>query len=95
MKLPQQFQIFGQTVKVKSMDLTLEECYGRWVHRANEIHLTTEKTEDGFKQTTWRHEVIHCWLDWLGYQELSKDEKLVDNLASVWMQFDQTVKWRK
>jgi len=44
------------------------------------------------KEATLYHEVLHAMLDTLGYYDISKDELLVQGLATLIQQFEQTKK---
>jgi ssRNA-specific RNase YbeY (16S rRNA maturation enzyme) len=49
-----------------------------------------EKTSKQSKEATLYHEVVHSILDTLGYEEISRDEILVQGLATLMQQFEQT-----
>lgn len=50
------------------------------------------KVSESSKDETLHHEVIHMFLDTLGYYELSADEKLVQGMAVLMKQFEDSKK---
>jgi hypothetical protein len=88
MKIPKSFYIFNQRIVVKwKRDLhTKQKAIGLWIPVMNQIHLqlsTKAYPITGEQQMQcFHHELMHCMLDILGYEELSRNEKLVDRLGN-------------
>ena len=84
-KTPTTFKLLGRTVTVKIIpDLAHEyEETGYWRDSKNLIGLQKpddKHAKDVMEAAFW-HEAVHAMFDSLGYDELSKDEKLVEQLA--------------
>jgi len=98
MKIPKTFQIFGQTIKVifKKNLIDKEESFGIWDYNKNIIYLqpSTRKHRLTKEQieSTFVHEYLHTSLDLLGYEELSKDEKFVNQLSLCIHQIVKNIK---
>lgn len=89
MRIPQSFNLFGQTITVefrKSLYKTHKAC-GLWVAVENKILLQDSTkyykiTQLQIEQTFF-HELVHACLELAGYSDLSADERLVDTFASL------------
>lgn len=87
-----QYTIFGQVIKIlPKKKLYKKGSIGLWKPNQNIIyyqeHIPEYKmSEDNISQVIC-HEVIHSWLDKVGYENLSGDEKLVDLLGACLNEF--------
>jgi hypothetical protein len=87
-----QYTVFGQVIKIlPKKKLYKKGCIGLWKPNQNIIYYQETLPEykmsvDNIDQTIC-HEVIHSWLDKIGYENLSEDEKLVDLLGSCLNEF--------
>ena len=98
--VPSRFRVFGQLVTVTwRKDLyELHKCSGLWEPQGNRISLQIQE-KDGLNdeqmyQIYW-HEVVHCILDKMDYEKLSKDERLVDGIAQLLHQVLSTTEYGK
>lgn len=88
-KIPKEFQLFGQTIKVKFNNKKCgdREAYGSLTFVENKILLATEfdgeKIQKDRQERTFFHELCHAILDNMNEHDLSKDEKFVHNFASL------------
>ncbi len=94
MKIPKQYQVMGQTVEIKITD-DLSNDQGatgicKFMRGVIEIQKKTPAFSTDYISITLKHEIVHSWLSSLGYVELNANEKLVDELASVWHQYEKT-----
>ena len=101
--IPKQFQIFGQTVKVRADNRLLvnEDALGVARFLMNEIHLLPSL--DGIPRTqeqlekTYLHELVH-WMFYYTFKDtdnadLIVDEFVVDNIANLLHQVLKTSKY--
>ena len=98
-KIPKEFQIFGETITVESNDaLTYKEgLKGMTLYRENRIVLQLNNEgasipQDSIEQTFF-HEMLHFVLDKIKEDELREDEKLVDLISSALHQVFKTAKY--
>lgn len=85
MKIPSEFQVMGHTITVKFVSKSFAEeleFLGRYNHLEHTLELKRGMT-DSQTLHTFFHEIMHCVLDSLNEEELSKDEKLVDNIGGL------------
>jgi hypothetical protein len=87
-----QYTIFGQVIQIlPKKKLYKKGSIGLWKPNQNVIYYQKAIPEykmspDNIDQTIC-HEIIHSWLDKVGYENLSEDEKLVDLLGSCLNEF--------
>jgi len=98
MKIPKQFKLLGQTIKVRNKRRLLfdNDSWGCSIFRTNQIQLL-KKTKSNpinkeWKEQSFCHELVHMILDRAGEEELCSNEKLVDLLGSLLHQFLKTKK---
>ena len=93
--IPKRFELLGRTIKVnktkKSKFVDAAETYGHWNSTKCEIFIAEGLTEQQEEQTFY-HEFMHAALDSLGYNELSSNEQLVDQMASLIQQMMKSKK---
>jgi len=83
LKIPKQFTIFNEKYKVRQLKkVDPEDSWGEHDFTTNTIKIKKD-LEDSQKERTFLHEVLHCILEQLAYDELSKDEKFVDQMATA------------
>lgn len=93
--IPKQFQLFGHTISVVEYTGPLKdhcEFDGLWDMKNKKITLVKDKTSQGYKEAVYLHEVVHCILDHIGKEDLSKDEDFVDTFAQALHQILTTSK---
>ena len=98
MKIPKEFEVMGNTVKVNYDDSLLQSdmFLGKYIARNNEIKILPNGSS--FKRTkeqiyqTYLHEMVHCILDKMGKHELCDDEEFVDMFANLLLQVEKTKK---
>lgn len=98
MKIPKQFELFGQTINVEYTDKLVSDrdSIGLAIYRENRILL--QKATDGIIRTkemieqTFLHELFHFILFEAGEVELMDNEKFVDIISSLFHQFLKTSK---
>lgn len=97
-KYPSQFQLASHTVKIvkDNNKCDLERVYGTVDYPTKTITYQDEtsgkKITESAVEVIIRHEVIHLFLDTIGYNDLSQDEKLVKGLSELMYQFETTLK---
>jgi predicted SprT family Zn-dependent metalloprotease len=98
MKIPKEFKLFGQTIKVKFDNRLIQknETLGEAHHRTNEIFL--QPNVDGVKrdksqiEEIFLHELVHFILDKMGEGKLAGNEKFVAGFAKLLHQALKTMK---
>jgi hypothetical protein len=89
MKIPKSFKLFGSTVTVEmnNAECDKEDAYGAARFKINVIYLRDNAHGESIDKTeiesTFLHEVIHFIFTKLGYDELSEDEKLVEQFSKA------------
>lgn len=93
MVIKSEYKIFGQTIKI-AFSRTLikrQQAFGIWEYNKNRIVLQQSTREYPLTKeqinSTLVHEMTHCFLDLMGEQELSGNEKLVHTLGNLIHQF--------
>ena len=88
-KIPKQFQIFGNTIRVEIRENLYEEaeCHGRWVPRKNLIEIQgptpTHAVAQDFLLATFWHEVIHAIAECCNLNKLNNNEKHVELIGQA------------
>ena len=98
MKIPVEYQQFGQTIKVVFKDdlIAREDAEGLCVYKNNIITLQNLKVLNrpaSQLEQTFIHEVLHHALELLGYEKEGKDEQFIDRLAGLLHQMVVTSKY--
>lgn len=101
MPIPYQFDLFGQTHKIKKVKLIDRgKALGQWNPDRFVIHVaTTDRFDksticDDSQEQAYYHEVVHAILDGLSYEHLSADEKFVDTFSKALHQILKTSKYK-
>jgi len=85
----------GRTVRVnktkKNKFVDGSDTYGHWNPFKFEIYIADGLTSQQEDQTFY-HEFVHAAFDVLGYADLSSNEQLVDQMASLIQQMIKTSK---
>lgn len=92
MIIPREFQIFGETYKVKQL-LKIHKD-GRWGEHqptGNIIKIKKDLNTEQ-KEQVYLHEIVHCILTNLSYTELNDNEEFVDRFAKALHQIIKTSK---
>lgn len=98
MIIPQSFKLFGQTIKVKYSRTLMDRkgAYGIADFHKNIIFLqqSTRKTPlaKGVLEQVFVHEATHLMIDKIGYRELAQDEKFIEALSNILLQFIEETK---
>jgi hypothetical protein len=83
LKIPKEFYIFHEKYKVRQLKkVDSADSWGEHDFQTNTIKIKKD-LEDNHKERTYLHEVLHCILEQLAYDKLSKDEKFVDQMATA------------
>jgi predicted SprT family Zn-dependent metalloprotease len=98
MKIPHEFELMGQTIKVKFVNELLQESdtLGQACYRTGEIKIL--ENSPAFKVTkekqmrVFLHELMHWIFYKLKKDDLCNDEDLVDMVADLLMQTLKTMK---
>lgn len=103
MKIPTEFELFGQTIIVvwDNDMLNDKELYAQANYRANQIDMATECIIDGKRQklpqdkinAAFCHELIHWILQKMGDKK-ENDELFVETFANLLYQFIKTAKYK-
>lgn len=88
MEIPSEFDLMGHTIEVKQVKVPAGikseiESYGTWSKDKLLITLHDWGQPHSLKLHTYFHEILHAALDFVGKEDLSKDEGFVDTLAGV------------
>jgi len=90
--IPKQFQIFGETYKVKQViKVDKQDSFGEFNPNTNIIKLKKSLQQDQ-KEATFYHELIHCLTYSLGYEKLYEDEVFTDTMGKALHQIIKTIK---
>jgi len=98
MKIPKEFQLFGQVIRVEfDHKLNFEEnCIGQCRYRENKILLCPSTKDYPISKDqqlqTFFHELVHYMFFLLNENELRDNEKIVDQLGHLIQQFHKTKK---
>lgn len=92
MKTPKTFDLFAQTISVRKKDLSDTGLDGA-AHLAKQEILLDQTLKGDYGQVVYYHEKVHLILDILGYSHLSRDERLVDGIANLWLQSEKSAKF--
>lgn len=92
MQIPKQFQIFGETYKIKQLvRVHKDDRWGEHEPTGNIIKIKKTLNQDQ-KEQAYFHEMIHCILTNLSYNDLNEDEVFVDRVAKALHQILKTSK---
>jgi hypothetical protein len=92
-KIPKSFKLFADTINIvwDNKRMNDKENYGEASYGERKITLSTTQGTDELAQdcilSTFYHEVVHMILLELRRDDLSQDEKFVDNFAKLLRQF--------
>ena len=98
-EIPKSFELFGTTYNVvfDQQELEKEDCFG--LHEAPKSLITlakqfrdTEYSED-FITESFYHELAHALMTSMGEMKLNKNEKFIEILGKLLMQFNKTAKY--
>ena len=98
MKIPKSFQLIGMDWKVEIQDNLMQRhgVFGMCDIATHTILL--QKTNKDFSRdaqlVTLNHELIHSYFYSLNENELNANEKLVDMLGNLRLQFEKSVKYK-
>lgn len=81
MRPPRQFELQGRTIRVVTKRLG-EDTVAQWEARRDLITIIPDLPPD-LRYASFLHECVHAWMDALGRENLSKDERFVDGLAGL------------
>ena len=83
MKIPKMFMIFGETYKVRQvLKVDSKNSWGEYDPSKNVIRIKKDINKDQQEQT-YLHEIVHCALCNLGYDNLNNDEVFVDTFSKA------------
>ena len=95
MKLIKEFNIFSHTVKITYLDdMEKYGCVG--LYRGSECKIFVEKSSKKCPKKTSQvelclcHEIMHCWFESIGRDDLSEDEALVEAMGQCLLQYENT-----
>ncbi len=92
MIIPKQFQLFGETIKVKQVvKVDKENSLGEFSPETNTIKIKKSLQQDQ-KESTFYHELMHCLVLSLGYDKLYNDEVFIDTMGKGLHQILNTFK---
>jgi len=82
-RIPKRFNIFGHTINVEYVsDLQKRDgCHGQFDTNTLVIQLQSRETANSCEsqqEQTFYHELVHAIFHLTGYEDLDKDEQLVD-----------------
>lgn len=92
--IPEQFELSGLTYKTLiGKNIDKDNAIGTTDFNQNKICVRThfEGQEIAYDtiQVTIRHELLHAIAYILGEHEFNANEKLIDNIAHLWWQYDK------
>ena len=83
MVIPKSFKIFGETYKIKELiRVHKDNRWGEHQPTGNVIKIKKTLNQEQ-KEQTYLHEVVHCILSNLSYEELNENEVFVDQFAKA------------
>ena len=92
--IPKSFQLAGHTIVVATVTPRKwkhgKNCVGIWLPEQYRIEILST-CKGSHRQQVWAHEAIHAILDVAGYEDLSRDEKLVDICGHLLQQMLMTI----
>lgn len=101
MRIPKEFQLFGQkiTIEFDDKECTDKDIYGASKGIINSILLcdslrNIKLPEDKVYGVFW-HETLHAILDRCGYDKISEDEQFVDLVSGCIAQVLVSAKYKK
>lgn len=99
MKIPKEFQLFGETITVEFSDNleAMEAAYGIYYRTCNKIILQKSvigsSTSEDKLYLNFLHELTHCILDKSEYRDLKNDEQLVEIISKLLHQAFKTARY--
>lgn len=91
MKLPNEFQCMGNTIKIKYYKRLPN--MGEYHPESGLIKIWKPKgISDDQIMTTIMHETVHCFMYNMGLEDLFKDEQFTDILGNLILQWNKTKK---
>lgn len=85
MRIPRSFQLMGYTISVEVVPRERwqhDDALGGYLPVEQRIYICEQPSAEGMLQC-FLHELTHAILSTLNYEELSKNEQLVDNVAGL------------
>ena len=96
MSLPCEFQLMGNTVKIRLVKKLIahdgDGLDGHWIPDNNLIEVNSSNCEDNQNATLW-HEVTHAICDCIGEEEISKNERFVEAFGQALNQVMKTLRY--
>ena len=90
--IPKRFECMGSTIRVVEVEFhDSAECIGHYSPDDRMIGIQKGLPPE-IRRQTFMHELLHCILDHLNYEELNKDEQFVDTVAMLLYQYEKTQK---
>ena len=99
MRIPKEFKLFGNTIKVVFNEkyLNIINAYGEADYNKGIITLAKFSSNSKYSKDliidTFYHEKVHHILNEMGEHDLNKNEKFVDTFAKLLRQSDETAKY--
>jgi len=95
LRIPNKFQLGGATIKVERVEKcsdTNTDTHGQAVYQGSKIELKQDDSfSDDYREYIFLHELVHLIFDTLMEDELSKNEKLVGQIAELLQQAIKTM----
>jgi hypothetical protein len=98
--IPSKFSILSHEVEVviDNEYCHANNCMGRFIYYDNKIIIAdkykTDKTWRKYKESiiehNFYHELTHCILYYTGNKKLWLNERLVDSIGGMWLQYDKS-----
>lgn len=88
--IPKSFQIMGHTVAVKVTNRLDSDRVGEFDAREGIIRIRPQS--ESMQDQTYFHELVHCILTHLSYDDLNNNEQFVDLFAQCLYQIQKTGK---
>jgi predicted SprT family Zn-dependent metalloprotease len=98
MKIPKEFKLFGQTIKIKYVDRLVDGEDSTGQARYREGIILIQKNNKGIHRNkeqveqTFLHELVHYILQKMGKHDLQNNEEFVDVFAGLLHQALTTMK---
>ena len=94
MKVPERFELYGTTFKVRDRapsHFSTRNTYGHYIYEDGVIEINSQ-IPDRIRLQTFFHEFFHCALEELGFHNESAREDMVDGLAQLTVQMLRTAR---
>lgn len=101
MRIPERFILLSQEIKVEFVDDLVQDHQAIGMSKFKENRIILQRPSLSYKITkdqvelTFYHELFHFFFHSIGEEDLNRNEKLVELMGNLLLQFNKTAKSRK